>query len=81
MKRSFDSENNCTVYSCPFCGHEYHEYYDYSKSVENKEEPFIEMKELLLYDDEVDWGPKRVATCHQYACPKCGILQIDTLEL
>jgi rubredoxin len=81
MKSSYDNENNCRVYTCPVCGYVYHEYYDYTKSRQNPEEPFIAMAEVLLYDKPRDYAPNELVRLQHYACPKCGILQIDTSDV
>lgn len=77
MKSSYDSENKCRVYKCPVCGHTYHEYYDYDERRQNTEEPFIVMAEVLLYDKPHDYAPNELVRLYHYACPKCGVLQID----
>ena len=81
MKSSYDNENNCSVYTCPICGYVYHEYYDYKQQQMNNEEPFIEMAEVLLFEKARDWAPKELIRCKHYACPRCGVLQIDTSEI
>ena len=81
MNSFFDTENNCEIWKCPVCGYEYHEYYDYSKQSLNTEKPFIRLAEPLLYEKQYDWHPKEIVRCYQYACPKCGILQVNVSEL
>ncbi len=81
MKSSYDNENNCRVMKCPVCGHTYHDYYDYSKSNTNSEEPFIVMEEVLLYEEPRDYAPNALVRLQHYACPKCGILQIDVNDI
>ena len=77
MNSLYDNENNCRVYTCPVCGHVYHEYYDYAKNQENKEEPFIKLAEVLLYERARDYAPNELVRVYHYACPKCGVCQID----
>lgn len=74
----FDSDNHRTIYKCKVCGHTYVEYYDYKKTSQDNGEPFIKMEEPLLRTVSIDWGPNRIERVTQYACPKCGVLQIDT---
>ncbi len=81
MKSSYDNENNCRVMKCPVCKYKYHEYYDYSKQRLNNEEPFIRMEEVLLYEEPRDYGPNALVRLQHYACPKCGILQIDVNDI
>lgn len=81
MKSSYDNENNCRVYTCPVCGHVYHEYYDYTKNQTNSEEPFIKLAEVLLYEKPRDYGPDELVRVYHYACPKCGILQVDVNDI
>lgn len=81
MKSSYDNENVCRIYKCPVCGHVYHEYYNHEKAIANKEEPFIVMAEVLLYDKPRDYAPNELIRLQHYACPKCGILQIDVNDI
>ena len=78
MKTNFDADNNCTIYTCSVCGHVYHEYYDYDNCIRNKEKPFIKMEEPLLRTVERDYAPNTLERINQYACPICGVLQINT---
>ena len=81
MKINFDSDNHCETYVCGVCGYTYNYYYDYDKQTYNTEEPFIKLEEPLLHNVEVSWGPNRIEKISQYACPKCGVLQVDTKSL
>ena len=77
MTIKFDEKNSCEVYKCNVCGHTYHYYYNYEKRIYNKEKPFIKMAESLLHVRSMDWEPDKIKTVTQYACPICGVLQID----
>lgn len=81
MIAEYDRENNCTIYACKICGHTYKEYYDYKKHLSDEGEPFIKMEEPLLTTVSADWGPDRIERVTQYACPVCGVLQIDTRNI
>lgn len=73
----YDSNKECTVYTCPHCNYTYHEYSDYDKQSSNNEEPFIQMCEVLL----TETSDGRITRLPQYACPRCGILQIDVSDI
>jgi rubredoxin len=77
----YDSDNNCTIYTCDVCGHIYHEYYDYEKEMHNDEKPFIKLEEPLLRTITPAWEPNRIERVSQYACPHCGVLQVDTRSI
>lgn len=81
MKITYDSDNNCEIYTCGICGYTYHKYYTYSKQVFNEEEPFVKLEEPLLHTVSRAWEPDRIERISQYACPKCGVLQVDVKSL
>lgn len=76
MRTFYDANKCCTVYTCPHCNYTYHEYTDYDKHLRNIEQPFIQMWEVLLPTSD-----GRLTRLPQYACPECGILQIDTSDI
>lgn len=78
MTTYFDPTNRCTVFSCPHCNTVYHEYVDYDKQLTNTEVPFIRLADVLLYVNDRNEHTHRL---YQYACPQCGIVQIDTSDL
>ena len=77
MRTFYDSNKCCTVYTCPHCNYTYHEYMDYKEHLSNNEEPFIQMCEVLL----TETSDRRIIKLLQYACPSCGILQIDVSDI
>lgn len=77
MTTYFDPTNRCTVFSCPHCNTVYHEYLDYDKQITNTEVPFVRLTEVLLTETR----DGRLTRLPQYACPGCGILQIDISDL
>ena len=77
MRTFYDSNKCCTVYTCPHCNYTYHEYSDYDKQSNNNEESFIQMSEVLL----TETNDGRITRLPQYACPSCGILQIDVSDI
>lgn len=81
MKINYDSDNNCEVYTCGVCLYTYHYYYDYDKRTDNTEKPFIKLEEPLLHTVSRPWEPDRIERVHQYTCPVCGVLQVDTNSL
>ena len=81
MTIKYDDDNHCEVYTCGVCGHTYHYYYDYDKRVDYDEKPFVRMEETLLHTVERPWEPNRLEKISQYACPVCGVLQVDTTAI
>ena len=81
MTIKYDIDNNCEVYTCGVCGHIYTYYYDYDKQTNNTEKPFSKLETPLLHTVSPSWGPDRIEKLSQYACPKCGVLQVDTGSL
>lgn len=77
MRTFYDGNKCCTVYTCPHCNYTYHEYSDYDKQTVNEEEAFIQMCEVLL----TETSDGRITRLPQYACPGCGILQIDMSDM
>ena len=77
MRSYYDDSTESRVYTCPHCNHTYHEYFDYDKQLRNNEEPFIQLCEVLL----TETSDRKVNRLYQYACPECGILQIDTSDI
>ena len=77
MRTFYDGNKCCTVYTCPHCNYTYHEYTDYDEQLRTNEQPFIQLCEVLLFET----ADGRVNQLRQYACPECGILQIDTSDV
>ena len=77
MISKYDYDNNCRVYTCKVCGHTYTEYLDYEKELSNEGKPFVKMEEPLLHTVSMSWEPDRIERIFHYACPMCGVLQID----
>lgn len=81
MKSFYDEGKNCRVYKCPVCGYEYHDYYDYKERKMNNEKSFLVMEEKLRYNKPIDYAPSELVVLTHYACPNCGVLQIDTSDI
>lgn len=77
MRTYYDGNRCCIVYTCPHCNYTYHEYTDYDKQSSNNEERFIQICEVLLTETH----DGRITRLPQYACPSCGILQIDVSDI
>ena len=75
----WDNDDHCNVEKCCCCGHVYRDYYVPDKT--DTSEPFIEMKEVVVYERQYAYSGSRAVTLKQYACPKCGALQIDVRSL
>ena len=81
MTIDFELEANCETYVCGVCRYIYHEYYDREKQIKNEKEPFVKLEEPLLRTVSRDYEPDRIERVVQYACPVCGVLQVDTNSL
>ena len=81
MRTFYDGNKCCTVYICPHCNYTYHEYSDYKKYTANQEKPFIVLDEKLLYFKPRDYEEDEAKRLYHYACPSCGILQIDVSDI
>ena len=77
MRTYYEGNKCCTVYTCPHCNYTYHEYSDYNKQSDNNEKPFIQLCEVLL----TETSDERIIRLPQYACPNCGILQVDVSDI
>ena len=77
MTIKYVPNTNCEVYTCGVCGYVYTEYYNHNKQVANREAPFVKLEEPLLRTVSCDWGPDGIERISQYACPICGVLQVD----
>ena len=78
MRTYYSPLEECTIYRCPNCSTVYHEYSDYEKQKNNIEHPFIKLEQPLLYEDSEQGHVRRL---YHYACPHCGMLQIDLTDL
>lgn len=76
MKSVWSAEESCRIYTCPVCGHTYHDYYDDRRS-QNKEAPFIEAVDCLAVSLPRDYAPDKIIKATKYICPECGIVQVD----
>ena len=81
MRINYDSDIDGQTYTCDVCGYTYNYYFDHNKQANNKEEPFVQLEEYLLRTVRKSWEPERVERISQYACPKCGVLQVDVNSL
>lgn len=79
MKRIYDCDEETMTYVCQVCGYKYTEDLKtrWCNVVEGDDE-FIEMEGLELHstDRSDGWHPSH-NTHTIYACPKCGVLQIE----
>lgn len=66
-------------YKCPACGYTYHEYYTKETQDKNPEKPFILAigESFYRYDKDPMTGEDTTRRHGIYACPICGVLQID----
>lgn len=84
MKIEWNS--NERIYTCSFCGYKYKEkFYGHPSRYTIDEgfgkEPFKGGINHFIYKEEQDYGPGKTVTATVYACPRCGILQIENETL
>lgn len=79
MRSCCDAESR--IYFCPNCNYTYQEYFDYKKQATNYNKPFIVLEGTLMYFKPRDYAPDKAIKLYHYACPECGILQIDTSDI
>lgn len=76
------SNKDCLIRTCSFCGYKHKEKYHnhpsrYTIDDGFGKEPFKEGINQFIYMEERDYGPDKTVTDTVYACPRCGILQIE----
>jgi protein-arginine kinase activator protein McsA len=78
MKITYNWEERIKTCVCQACGYRHSEEMYYTHSTIEGNEPFIEMEgfELHSTDRSDGWHPSH-NTHTIYACPKCGVLQIE----
>lgn len=77
MKSNYNYDEGVNEYVCPVCGYKYVEETRYNGKILEGDEEFIEMEDFKFHStDNSDYYPR---TRHHtiYACPKCGVLQLD----
>ena len=85
MKTEFDYKNSTEVSECSVCGYKYKKYYrecthqEKENDIQNGfgREDFKVGETEFLYLEKVDYAPDRLHGVPVYACPKCGVLQIE----
>lgn len=77
MKVDYDYNANTITHICSACGYKHTNTRVYNQTTEGDDE-FIEMEgfELHSTDRSDGWHPSH-NTHTIYACPKCGVLQIE----
>lgn len=76
------SNKDCLIQICSFCEYKYKEKYRnhpnrYTIDEGFGKEPFKAGVYQFIYMEERDYGPDATRQSTVYACPKCGILQIE----
>lgn len=79
----YDHDCKFILYECTVCKYTHKEYYnsntlytEFDKMAYGKD-PFIKGETEFLYQEKMDYGPSRLTKQTVYACPRCGVLQID----
>lgn len=77
MKVTYDWDEHTKTYVCSACGYKYtEETKAYSRAIEG-DDKFIEMEDFALHStDRSDYYHQHKSHT-VYACPKCGVLQIQ----
>lgn len=79
----YDHDCKFVHYECSNCGYKYKEYYNsftpYTETDKTTygDEPFIKGESDFIYQEEAYYAPNRLVKKTIYACPHCGVLQID----
>jgi predicted RNA-binding Zn-ribbon protein involved in translation (DUF1610 family) len=77
MKSDYNYDENTKTYTCPVCGYKRIEEMKYDGKILEGDEPFIEMENFALHSTSRDGYYPTPHTHTVYACPKCGILQLN----
>lgn len=75
MEREYDAERHASIYTCSHCHYKYADVDWEQRKSDEGNEPFIEMREMMHHSDV--FGRGQYVSHIVYACPKCGILQIE----
>ncbi len=80
------THKDCLIRTCSFCGYKHKEkYYNHPNPYTIDEgfgkKPFKVGENKFVYKEERDYSPNRTVTESVYACPRCGILQIEDEDL
>ena len=80
------SNKDCLIQTCSFCGYKYKEKYHNHPTRYTIDEGFGKVKfktciNQFIYMEERDYDPDTTVKETVYACPRCGILQIENETL
>ena len=83
MKIEYNWEEKYTTYTCAVCGYKHMEkHYDhpdpYTIDPGFGKKPFKQGLNKFIYMQEQSYGPDCTIQETVYACPKCGVLQIES---
>lgn len=79
MKVVYNYDEQTETCTCPICGYQHSkEYKEYGRTICG-DKPFIKMEGFQFHstDNGDGWHPHH-NTHVVYACPKCGVLQVET---
>ena len=77
MKSNYNHEDEYVEYECGCCKYSYKEYWKTTSNYGERKEPFISGETEFLCTEKIDYYPDRLIKKTIYACPKCGVLQIE----
>lgn len=80
------SNKDCLIQTCSFCGYKYKEkFYNhptrYTVDDGFGQEPFMAGVIKFIYEEERGYASSNTVQETVYACPKCGVLQIENEDL
>ena len=75
MERNYDNERRAWIYTCSYCHYKYADTDWEKRNSDEGNKQFIEMQERMHSGDSCWYGQDERHTV--YACPMCGILQIE----
>lgn len=75
MEREYDAERHAGIYTCSHCHYKYADVDWEQRKSDEGNQPFIAMEERMHSGDSCWYGQNESHAV--YACPKCGILQIE----
>ena len=86
MRQHYDESLNAFIRRCPHCGYQHIEPFCIDKLSDEEREymyrhtgdkPFIEGVAKFMHKVEHSYAPSTIEEKTVYACPNCGILQIN----
>lgn len=77
MKKTYDWNEDTITCTCPVCGYKHTKEMNYTQKTIEGDETFIKMENIELNSTDRSYYYPSHNTHTIYACPKCGVLQIE----